>query len=505
MNNEKKSLVVKLFGFLFLIPFYYITKNNNIFLYAFSYSLYLILISVFSNINIESVLKKYYNLEYYYIKEKIFKMTFLTIIVISLFITLLSGGVGYLLEYLLNVKGVMIVYFVMSLTVFTEPCVSILKDYLVAHNFKKISNELMNIYNVLNIIFLLLISIISFMQLKIPENIKISLLYLSNVFAFIATYLLVYFVAIRKNNKIKRKEKITREEYRINVKNIIKNIFSDNINISIIDMSKYSYIYLSILFVYFALIRKYRYSYDDTTAIINITYFYGIQLIALICTVIQYFNRNQMNNMKETIYQKKWINVPKLFKNDFNDLLKIILPIMILISILATPIWVLIFGNSNGAYVLMFLAYMILFVIYYLIVIEILRSINNYRNLLLYIFSGIIIKLIITLPLIDSFYRMGYSLIYGDIASNIIVGLISVILGIIIINNKIKLNLLTEFDSILRIIYENIILCFILVLLDLIIPTNTTNRLSAIGIILIYGMVFALFYEVKRRLMKNNK
>ena len=59
---------------------------------------------------------------------------------------------------------------------------------------------------------------------------------------------------------------------------------------------------------------------------------------------------------------------------------------------------------------------------------------------------GIVSKIIITVPMINSFYRMGYNLLYGDIISTIISILISVIINYIYIktNNKKEKTLLQK-------------------------------------------------------------
>ena len=115
---------------------------------------------------------------------------------------------------------------------------------------------------------------------------------------------------------------------------------------------------------------------------------------------------------------------------------------------------------------------------------------------------GLIIKCIITVPLIHSLYRMGYSMVYGDILSTIISLLIPILITTIYFNNKNRVNFGDYFYNIISIVYENIILCLILILLQLLVPLNVDNRLSAILVILMYTMVFLLFNFIKVKIRR---
>ncbi len=64
---------------------------------------------------------------------------------------------------------------------------------------------------------------------------------------------------------------------------------------------------------------------------------------------------------------------------------------------------------------------------------------------------------------------MGYDMASGSLISIILGFIISTIIGIILINKKLKLSLINNFNDILNIIYENIIYSLILILFTFII------------------------------------
>jgi len=114
------------------------------------------------------------------------------------------------------------------------------------------------------------------------------------------------------------------------------------------------------------------------------------------------------------------------------------------------------------------------------------KEINNYKLGYLSLGVGILVKFILVIPLIDSFYRMGYNLVYGDIISTIVGMFISVIINYIYLKRKDREE--KCFEKILKSLYENIFLCIILVIVQFIIPVMTDNYF--IALIKIFGYVF---------------
>ena len=79
-----RSLIIDIINILFIIPLYYLTKDNNIFLYTLSLYLYLILSSVFNHIDIYSNIKNYFDNKYTYSLNAIFKYTNVSIVIINI-------------------------------------------------------------------------------------------------------------------------------------------------------------------------------------------------------------------------------------------------------------------------------------------------------------------------------------------------------------------------------------------------------------------------------------
>lgn len=487
-----KNLIINIICILFIIPLYYITKSSNIFLYTFSLYLYLILSSMFLHIDIYNNIKKYYDNKYIYSLNTIFKYTNISIILINIFITIVIGLSSLLLNKLFNIKGLVIVNIAMSLTLFINPILKNIQNFIKVYNFKRFSDNLINIYKITNFILLIINSIIAFKLLKVDDYLKISILYLTNIISFFLVYLLSHLLVL--NNKIKKKQ-FKKKEERIDYKKEIITILSNNKKISISTIIKHSYFYISIIILYFILTNRYGYTYQKVSEVINNSYLYSLGIINIIFLVINYIEEKDINNIKK--------NPNKYNLDDYLiKIFKQFLSLIVILGIISNAIWFLIFNNDNGYMLYMFSILAFFYYFYNLIIDTIINNINN-KKLYIILCIGIALKLILIVPLISAIYRMGYNLLYGDALSSIISYFTVSMLLIITVNKKYNINFVKKFDRIINNIYYNIILCLVLLLFTLIIPVKATNRINSLKIIIIYLVISILYIKIRKKMKKD--
>ena len=462
---KKKVNIIYLLFILFIILFSYITKNSNIIALVISSSLGILIYNTFSKISINNVLEKYKN------KYKIYKISVIATSIIFTIFTLLS----FLLGNIISIEGLNIVNIVAVLFILTIILIKLTGVYLEKINYKKLGNKLLSIYELLIIIISSITSILLYKVFNLKDYINVVILYLVNIIIFLIIMLLLYIFIFRKNkNKVKEK---------YNYKELIKNIFNIDNNIVIYSIIKESYTYTSIIVLYYILINKYNYSYKSTSIIITNIYFYGIIFIRYINYLLKKyldFNYNDFNK-----YIVKIINY--------------LLNICILLMIISGPICRLLFNTNNFLFDLILLLF---FYTLYDYVIDTSIKVNNNKINKISLLSGLIIKLIFEIPLINANYRMGYNLSFGGILSIIIGMTISIAISIIFISKKLKINILDNFNDILDIIYQNIILCLILVLFTLIVKVDTQGIISSILVIIFYIFITILFYIIRKLINK---
>ncbi|OLA33927.1 MAG: hypothetical protein BHW38_05925 [Firmicutes bacterium CAG:321_26_22] len=480
--------ISNIISFLLLILLYNFTKDSNMFLLTLSFSMLIIYTSIFSTTSIKSKLETLYNKKYYYSINKIFKNSIILVTIITLVLTLIS----YLTSLLINIKGLSIVNISMCVYLLTSTIIKLEGEYISIIKSKKLGNNLLNIYNIVNNILLLIIIILLYKVFKLENYLNISILYLISLIPFIIINILIY-IFIFKNKKEVQK----REENKLNYIKETKKILVTNKISTIFNIIQSSYIYLIIVILYSILTNKYNYNYDTIGIYITSIYFYGINTIYFIYKIIKSIYIDKFNEIKDKIINKENYNLI----NIINKIVSLSISLTILLIIISKPLNNLLFNNKDMNIILN-VSYILVFYILYNLIINLNIICNKEKNIIITLFTGLIITLITSIPIINSSYRMGYNLVGGSLISIILGITISIIIGIILIKKKLKLSLLNNFNDILNMIYENIIYSLVLVLFTFIVKVNINSIIKSILVIIFYIFITIIFYITKEKITK---
>ena len=442
----KNNIINIILNFIIVIILSYNFNNKLIFIYCISNSLYFIFKNIF-NIDYKELFIKNKS------KNLIFNKCFFNVIniniILNIFIFILIYIIMSIMNKILYINNLNLLLYT-SLSLFGYSLINILTNYLSIYKLN-INKYLLGIYNIITFI-------ISLIFILFFKNIK--LLIISNLISFILLLIFIiykYKIRIGLNNKKYYKEIIS-----------LYNKSSNNI---IVNMLKNSYLYISIILMLYTLIFKYHYEYDYIIKYLNILYLYSFYIIYLIIKRIE----NKLIIKKE-IYEDKIMFI-----------INKILPITILLFVLSKYIYYIVFNNIKGYDILMFSSINILFIYLFEFTLEYINVKSRKRTLII----GLIIKLLLTIPLINTCLRLGMNLIYSDIITNLITFIIMIIYNMVIVKNKYNINFINLFDHILKIIYKNIIYLLFLSIISLFLKLEITlfNSILIISIYLIINYI----------------
>ena len=185
-------------------------------------------------------------------------------------------------------------------------------------------------------IILIIISIISLRISKLPIHISISLLYLSKILSFLVVGILLFI----KIKKLKLNLIKLREEKQISCKKEIKEILINNNHISVVNLIKNSYYYISLIVLYAILSTRYSYRIDIIEKDLTFIYLYGIYILNFVIDIVSTITKN--TNKKENIINYIYVS----FKN--------IITVAIIFGITSPLISKIIFNdNTNSIYLVM--------------------------------------------------------------------------------------------------------------------------------------------------------
>ena len=468
--KDKKTLIYRTVDLISVIILYYIIGNKSVFLYVLSLSLYNIFLSCFEHISIKECFK---NIKTTKSKQKIFKYLLSIVMLISFFFLLLSILLSDITSILLKINNSLPVFIVMGICVITRPVIKILSEYL--ENTTNNSNYglLVDGYDIIDKILLVVIAVFDFRILKTNA---LPVLYLSKIFSFMIIIYLLYFT-----RNVRKYYNYVPLEDKINYRKEIKQILKYNSHKSIKEVIKNSYFYISIIIVYLILSTRYQYRLIEIENAITFTYFYALTVANYVIYLVK---------MLTDKLPKEINNIDRLYQG-----FKTILTIMIILSIISPLTCKLIFLTSSKSIYLVMVNFMAIFIMLYDMIYEYVKS---KKIIYISLMVGIIMKIILIIPLINAFYRMGYNLLYGDILSTILAMLISIIIGYIHLRNKDDSNQ-KYFEKILNILYDNIILAIILIIIQFVIPMDTSDYLRTFGMIIVYLLISIIYIKIKNK------
>ena len=472
--------IVQILCFILILLLCNFTKSVNTFPLVVSFSLSLIIFSIFSTLDIKTYLLEYQNKKKYNLRDKLLISVILAITIISIIISL----VIYFISNLMNINNLVIVDLFMCLFVYTNTIFRVVTDYLEVLSYKKLTNIIKYIYYIGSIITGIIIILTKIDTVKY--------IYLNNIGFFFLLIIPISILLIKKKKKYPKINKV------ITLKEIKKVLISKR-EVTTTNIIKSSYLYISIIILYYTLINKYNYNYKDVSVLTSEVYLYGIVIIYYIYLLIKSIYIKDYNNLKEKIINKDK-DISLEFNKLFSIVLRVSLPIITTLIIISGPLCLILLGDTTNTLFILFI--LLFFYIIYDLVIDILINISTKKTIFITLIIGLILKVISEIPLISTVYRMGYNLYFGSVISIILGLILSIVVGVIIIKNKLKITLLDNFDNVLNIIYENIILCFILILFTLIIKVNTKSILTSILTIISYLSITIIFHIIKNILTK---
>ena len=124
----------------------------------------------------------------------------------------------------------------------------------------------------------------------------------------------------------------------------------------------------------------------------------------------------------------------------------------------------------------------------------IVQLLKENKTVFISLIFGMLVKVLLNIPLIHSFNKMGLPAFYGAITATILGFLTSSVIALIVLRKKYKFNLEETAKESLNILIAAIAMVIVLLGLKLVVPINTTSRLMAILVVALYAIVGAAVY-----------
>lgn len=499
-------VISKILGILYVIPFHAVIGEQGGALYGYAYTIYLLFMSLSSAgipLAISKVVSEYHALGYYNAKKRAFilgkklamVMGMLCFILIMIFAPVLARWVLGDLTGGNTIESVTLVIRIIASAILVVPVLSVYRGYFEGHRFMNAPSISQVIEQIVRV---LIIVIGSYLVLDI---FKMSLTTSVGVALFGATVgaLISYFYLVFKLNGNKRKfnEKIRSvNEPIISNKVIFKKIIIYAIPFIMIDIFKSLYNYVDMVTVVKALVNV-DFSVQDAEVIMSMLSTWGSKFNMIVLSVSTGVIVSLIPNLTQSVVNKDKKDMNIKINQTLSMLFFLMIPMSIGISFLAEPIWTVFYGSSKyGPSILGFYIFVGLIIGLFTAMVSVVQILKDYKSVFISLLAGIVIKIILNVNLINTFYSLGLPAYYGVITASLIGYLVSFVICIVVLASKFKINFEESAKNFIDILCASLFMMIVLFVMSLVIPKSLDGRFINIFTILLYSVVGAVVYFV---------
>lgn len=498
-------VLCKIMGILYVIPFHSVIGEQGGALYGYAYNIYSIFLSVSQAgipLAMSKIISEYYTLGYFNAKERAFKITkkFLIIIGIICFLILFifADQIGYMI--IGNVEGgntredIAFVIRVISTAILIIPSLSVTRGYFQGHRFitpTSISQILEQLTRVLIIVIgSFLMYRVLHMSLKATVGVAV---FAATVGGMVSYGYLLWKQKKNKKEFIKYDKKL--KEPKITNKEIMKKIIMYSIPFIMIDLFRSLYNSVDVLTLVKSLVNDIGYAAKDAESVMSVISTWGLKINMIIISIVSGIMTSLIPNLTASFVQNDMKGVSEKINKTYQIILFFTVPMTVGLSFLAKPVWMIFYGASKyGSLTYQYLVFVALATAIFTSTVMIVQLLKEYKTVFFSLISGMIVKVVLNVPLIHSFNKMGLPAFYGAITATILGFLTSSIIAMIVLKKKYKFNFENTAKEILNILIAVIIMLLALIGLKFVVPLSTPSRLISIGVVLLYSIVGAIVY-----------
>lgn len=504
-------VITKILGILYVIPFYSIIGEKGGALYGYAYSLYLVFMAISSAgipLAISKIISEYQTLGYYDAKQRAFKMGkqiaitlgIVCFIILFVFAPQLATAILGDLKGGNTIEDVTYVIRLISTAIIVVPVLSIYRGYFEGHKFitpTAVSQVFEQIMRVLVIV------VGSYMALKV-FNLSLTTAVGVAVFGATVGSIASYFYLIEKKRKNKskfeEKEKEVKEP-KITNKEIFKKIVIYAFPLIMIDIFKSLYSMVDSVTVVKALGSIY--GTKTAESIMSILSTWGAKFNMIIISISTGMVVSLTPNLAASAVVGNTKDVHKKINQSFQMLSFLIIPMTVGLCFLSKPIYTVFYGPSKyGPSVLSFYVFVALITALFTTGITITQILKYYKVVFISMASGLLLKTLVNVSLINQLNSLGLPAYYGSILASILGYGLSLIICLIALNKKCGVNYEETAKQLVNTLCGTVLMIISLLLVKLVVPLSSEFRFMNLPIIIVYTIVGGavyLFYMYKTK------
>ena len=500
-------VIAKILGIIYVIPFHAVIGDEGGALYGYAYTIYTLFVSLASAgvpLAISKLVSEYQTMGYYNAKKRVFAMGrkialllgFISFIIILITAPLLAKAVLGNVVGGNSIKDVTFVIRVIGTAILIVPTLSIYRGYFEGHRLFTPPSVSQVLEQIIRVLIIVLGSYLAIKVFKLDLTNAVGIALLGATIGAIASY--IYLLEKWIKNKKVFNEKIRKvNEPRISDKVILRKIVYYAIPFIMIDVFKALYNYVDMFTVVKGLVNYAKFEAVDAEVIYSMLSTWANKFNMIVLAISTGVVVSLIPNLTESIVKKEHKEIEKKINQALSVLLFLTIPMTFGISFLAKPIWALFYGDSvYGSSVLSFYIFVGFFIGLFTSLIIIIQTLKDKKIVMISLITGVILKIILNTYLLKAFYSINFPPYYGTITASIIGYLVSIIICLVVLRRKYKINFEEVVNNFVNIMCAAFLMVLVLFIFKLFIPIASTNRIMNLVIILGYAVIGIIVYFV---------
>ena len=496
-------ILVKIMGMLYVIPFYAVIGIEGSALYAYAYNIYNIFLDISTigfPIAMSKITNEYNTLKMMDAKQRAYKiaMNIMRFMSITIFIILfifarhiavliisdMSGGN--------TIESVTTAIRFVSLSILVIPYLSVTKGYLQGHNIINIPSIGNIIEQVIRISVVLIGSYVVVKVLDKGYALGVDVALLGAFIGGLVTYIYIKYKMSKSKEELGLDDKVKKDK--ITNKEIRKKLISYAVPFIIINTIASFYSFADMLLV---LRTMQKIGFDAVTVEFIATSIstWATKINVIIVSIAMGMTISLIPTIVEAYTLKNWKEVEHRINSSIKMIIFVSLPMAVGLCYLAPSVWSVFYGaNEIGATILSLSVFVAVVVNLFMVTSSIVQGLNKFKTVYIASISGFAINVILDVPLMLLFNKIGIPAFLGASVASIIGYLSSSLIALYSIKKDHKINYSDTFKSISKILVPLASMLIVLLLLGLIFKVDLADRISCIIYIAINSIIGGITY-----------
>lgn len=498
-------VLCKVIGILYVIPFYSIIGEQGGALYGYAYNIYSIFLGISTAgipLAMSKLISEYHTQGYLKAKEKAFKLGQRVLNIMGIFSFIILMIFAKPLATMIigdtiggnTIEDVEFVIRVISLAVLIVPLMSVYRGYIQGHKIITPTSISQVLEQLVRVFIIIVGSFLGMKIFKLSLRSTVGIAVLSATIGALCSYLYLK-VVVQKNKKVFLKQEVKKEEPKITNKEIIYKLLGYAFPFIMIDLFKSLYNSIDVFMLINTLVNSLGYTKEAAESIMSVISTWGLKLNQIIIAISTGIMISLIPNLTSSIVKEDLVDVRKKINQSLQIIIYLTIPMAIGLSILSTNVWTIFYGTSTyGPKVYALYVFVSVATVLFTSSVTTVQILKDYKVVFISLISGFVTKVLLNIPLLYGFQKMGLPAYYGSITATILGYLICTFICLIFLNKKYKVDYEETIKLFLEVTTAVIIMTIVLLLLKVFLPLTSTNRIINLLIMLIYVLIGGIIY-----------